>query len=249
MNKIIAPCFTTVPCPQRGQKVRVCREMLAGWCESIRACGLRGIVCYDELEWHLRTEWQDCIDFHKVPRPPEGMSINDWRFFVYRDLLKTWPQIESAFFTDLFDCVVQHDPFPWLAEKNCLVVGMEARLDQSQWMMDMLIQAFGDAWRKVLLGDFPLCTPGCFGGTAKLLLPFLDMLCGLLTMIHVDDPTLNANLPAFQIAVHAGLCGRKVHFGPPLHHPDWRQGERDPAAFFHHHWMPTGQESPLFTEE
>jgi hypothetical protein len=177
------------------------------------------------------------------------MSVNDWRFYCYRDLLKTWPQLEAVFFTDLFDCIVQHDPFPWLAEQNCFVTGAEETIDQGEWLTNILNQAYGpEQWQEHLPCAVPCCAAGLFGGHVKILLPFLDILCGLLTIIHADYPTLNANMAAYQMAVSAGFCGRKVYFGSPLHHPDWRQGERDPAAFFHHHWMPVGQESPIFSD-
>ena len=245
MNFIIAPCFTTVTCPQRGKKVRVCKEMMQAWCQSVTDCGLHGIVVYDDLPPELCAGWQQ-IEFRQVLPTPDGMTINDWRFPVYRSLLQHSEYIESAFFTDLFDAVVQHDPFPWLASIGTLAFGTEARLDQGEWMTDMFDRAFGMTWRNRLSGGLPRCTAGLFGGPRALLIPFLDIVCGIIGSVRASVKGLNCNMPAFQMAIHAGLCGRKIHFGPPLHHPEWRWGQRDPEAFFHHQWLPTGQESPLF---
>ena len=76
------------------------------------------------------------------------------------------------------------------------------------------------------------------------LLPFLEIVCGIIAAIHVDAPAMNCNMPAVQMALHGGLLGRTVRCGPPLHHLNWRWGGRDPHAFFHHRW--DGLDSPLF---
>ena len=202
------------------------------------------MVLYDELPEELRQCYGAHIGFRKVDPPPEGRSINDWRFFAFRNFVREHTDCEAAFFTDLFDMVVQHNPFPWLKEKGGLAAGTEDPIKQGPWMSKKLGQAFGKTWGEIIPGRYPRCTAGLFGGMRPLLLPFLEVVCGILDAIRVHSPKLNANMPAFQMAIHAGMCGQPVHFGHPLHHPRWRFGKRDQDAFFHHEWR--GLKSPLF---
>jgi hypothetical protein len=224
--------------------VRVGPEIMTPWCDSLKTCGVTGLILYDELPADLLTA-REGIAFVKTACPPAGMSLNDWRFFAYRALLRERPDITAAFFTDLFDMLVQHDPFPWLQQMGGMAFGVEDKIDQGPWMTERLKEAFGANWTNRMCGDWPRCTAGLFGGPVGMLLPLLDIICGILDAVHQEQPALNANMAAFQMAIHAGLCGRKIHFGKPLHAPDWRWGGRDRAAFFHHEWREL--DSPLFS--
>lgn len=242
-NCIISSCFTTVPCPQRGLKVNVGPELIDDWASSLADCGLKGVIVYDELPEEIIDRY-DHVAFARVPPPCNGYSTNDWRFFCYRHVLSRVANIEAAFFTDLFDMVVQHDPFPWLAEQGGLAVGREDRMDAGPWMTAKLTQAFGDGWRGAIPADAHRCTGCLVGGIRSSIMPFLDTMCGIMASVHSTRPKLNCNMPALQMAIHAGMQGHPVHFGHPLHHPEWRTGGRDKEAFFHHDWR--GNKSPIF---
>ena len=249
-DAIVAPCFTTAPCPQRGRKVRVCQEIFNDWCESVQKAKSYGIVLFDDLPKELldksKIRFGPGTQFWRV-RDPGAYSVNDWRFFAFREITRTIQEAHgtsSVFCTDLFDMVVQHNPHEWMKERGGLAFGVEDRIDAGPWMSDKLNSAYGEVWKSRLPGDLPRLTAGLFGGMTDALLPFLDVVCGIIGAIHNDAPDFNANMPAFQVAAHCGMMGRKVHFGSPLHHPSWRWGPRDHDAFFHHVW--TGMDSPLF---
>jgi len=246
-NYIVAPYYTTVPCPQRGRKAKLSFDLMRPWCDSLQRLNLAGIIVYDVLPDEIRARFPfGDISLHHGHAPATGLSGNDWRFFVYRDWLASRPDVESVFFTDLFDLVVQHDPHPWMLQHGGMAFGCEASLDQGPWMSAKLDSAFG-GWRNCLPGKLPRVTAGLFGGLRNLVLPFLEIVCGIIEAIHVDAPTMNCNMPAVQMAVHAGLRGRNLWFGTPLHDVRWRWGGHNPQAFFHHRWE--GLESAAFEKE
>jgi hypothetical protein len=248
-NCIVSCCFTSQPCPQRKRKVRVCPEMMAGWCESIERLKLQGYILYDELPNETMNRFaSDFVHFSHVCLDDSHCSLNDMRFFAYQELLDGWDLRDSFFFTDLFDVTIQHNPHPWMHEHGGLAFGTEFPIERARYLAPGWIEGGLDiafpGWERRIHPSSHIVTAGLFGGMVPEVAAFLDIMCGLLQTVHLRLPDLNANMPCLQMVVRCLLGQEKVHFGPPLHAADWRFGGKDPNAFFHHTWQ--GMESTLF---
>ena len=118
---ILTSYFSKKPHPQRGDPDcvgitkggRVSQEdfsYIQDWYNSVHTLGLQARIFFDELSEDFLSEYTtDKIKFIKTNVEETRFSNNDWRFFCYRDYLKS-NKHDGVFMTDCSDVIVAKDP-------------------------------------------------------------------------------------------------------------------------------------------
>lgn len=147
---VVAPYLTSAPCPQRGTFTEPNRwDLVAPWCEGIKAQGLEGIILHDGLSAEfVRRLAEYRVEGVAVPPIPATTHANAWRFLQAAEVISQ-RGATTAFLTDLFDVTIKADPFHLLRTDFDLWIGIETdRIDETtgpgRWMVDKLRKTFGE---------------------------------------------------------------------------------------------------------
>lgn len=191
---ILTSYFTSCPDPQGKAVIRPDDfEMMRPWAESIRRNRLTGVVFHDELSEDFvdrhQSEW---LRFVRVP-PSKSLSLNDYRFLVWRDWLCV-NRIDAVFFSDLFDVVVNRDPFSIFESlgRPLMLSHQGSRIGETGYFVKNFTRVYGDGIGE-LMGLLEL-NAGVWGGAYGDVMRFLVLMA---TEFEKPSCPFNANMPVF----------------------------------------------------
>lgn len=222
---IIASCyFTTIPDPQRktvtpNNNVTYIRK----WYESLKD---KGIIFHDDLSDQF-ISWFPKIEFIKVRSP--NKDLYKYRWIVYFDYLCRHKEIESIFFTDLWDVIINNEP---IIKKETLYCGDENR-DFAQWFKHSAIPAikrlpeYNDLLEKKKL----LLNPGIVGGDWQTMYDFLQDMCNIIDSLNYADKEISGDMAIFNYVIYSHFLN--IIHGYPVNSRYKEYETRSNAWFIH----------------
>jgi hypothetical protein len=191
---VLTSYFTSCSDPQGKATIKPDEfELLKPWADSIQKHGLTGVIFHDELsdEFINRHENRH-LRFVRVP-PSPSLSLNDYRFLVWRDWLSVNP-VDAVFFSDLFDVVVNRDPFSIFESlgRPLMLSHQGKYIGETHYFIKNFKRVYGD-----ITDDFkglPELNAGVWGGAYSDVLRFLVIVSKELESALCP---FNANMPVF----------------------------------------------------
>ena len=123
------------------------------------------------------------IEAAPFERPPDQAHVpyNAWRYFLYRDFLRSHPDCGRVLLTDVRDVVFQAGPFsfPWPEAFCAMLEDPSATVGSCSHTSHWLRGHLGEAALADLAG-FPLSCSGVSLAPAPLMLAYLERLCARL---------------------------------------------------------------------
>lgn len=208
------------------------------WYFSMVRLGLYGVVFHDGLSDEFVERHQtDRIRFEFVPPETFSRSLNDYRFYIWRDYLLAHPEIRNVFMTDGNDLSVAQNPFRQL-RVNRVYVGSEwMDMRENKWMQRrfyLLNQGQHDfqlklsRWR-----SNPVYSAGILGGSYQICLEFLNEMIEKFEFLDPEQQAVNLNMAVFNHTVYERFR-RRVATGEPVHSLYKRyQDDRQDVWFIH----------------
>ena len=220
---ILTTYLTSLPDPQnrRGTTIRPNDHNLVPLLPGAERNQVETIVFHDQLHQSFQIVWRGkFVDFIQVDGEP-SVSLNDHRFFLFRDYLEARPYpTESVWISDLFDVTVNRDPHeavPW--ESHTLFLGKQPwrfgdKSARGKSHARLMERWYGELDQRIV--NQHILMAGTWGGSHASVLRFLRLLC---TEIESLKPGLrNCNMAAFNKVAYCDI-GRDFWWseGPPLH--------------------------------
>lgn len=179
------------------------------WYESVVAQRLKCVVFHDRLSLEF-VKQHESPDIRFVLCELGPYSLNDERFFIYRDVLRRH-RVRGAFATDISDVVVNSDPARLLDSKARLFVGRDRwdKIRCSDWMRSKL-ESCAPRLGIACDGRFeeqPLYNAGIVGGHHGDLLALLDRMTATMSLL---DDSENNNMVVLNYVIYR-------HYLPPEH--------------------------------
>ena len=218
---ILTTYLTGMPDPQRSDVVPIDnaeRLVIAGGCNRLK---LNLVVFHDQLsEEFVSNQTTEFVSFVSVPTDP-SRSVNDYRFFIFRDWLAKNP-VETVFCSDAFDVHVNRDPHSMIDGDWHLWAGIHRdwRIGDGtadgKYVAYQMRLAFGDVPEEV--DQQPILMAGTWGGRLCPVLRCLILLCNEIDDVHSRKPHLNCNLPVFNRVAYRDIGQGHIWMkGSPLH--------------------------------
>ena len=208
------------------------------WYFSMVRLGLYGVVFHDGLsEEFVRRYQTDRISFEYVPPAAFQGSLNDYRFFIYRQYLMERPQLRNVFMTDGNDLFIVQNPFRELRTDRIYVGSEVGDVRKSRWMMRRF-QLLNRGGRRF---DFklsrwrtnPIYSAGILGGSYEMCMEFLNDMTGKFESLDPEQRKLNLNMAVFNHTVYERFRHRRVT-GVPIHSLYKRyESDRQDVWFIH----------------
>jgi len=228
------------------------------WYDSMRSVcersdDLDGIIFHDgSCNEEFVQKWgRKGIHFVEVDISRSTHSLNDTRFFLFRDFLKKHPEIKSAFMTDGNDVKVVQSPFPHINDDK-LYIGSETasissdgrlrRLPLNHWIGRTIKKDDAEMMLEKSK-DNKLLNAGILGGNRDLVLQFLGRITefigkystGNTTPSDWNEPVVNrnVNMAGFNL-VAIKYFNDKIVYGAPIHSVfHKKQNDRKDVWFVH----------------
>lgn len=232
--RLLTTYFTSKPHPLYEYTVE--KDSLAyiePWYRSTRELGLRGVVFHDGLSRDfVETYSTSKIEFVFVDPSRFEFSLNDQRYFVFYDYLRSCPEVGKVFMTDASDLVVVQDPFPWIAPGMLYVGNQPGRLHPPEpeggtlesmsydYIRERLetsgrnYRALLDELRRSPRAEHPVLNAGILGGDRQVVLAILEALIEVLRAIGKPHEDLNMgvlNYVVYRDAAFDFVTGAPVH--------------------------------------
>ena len=222
---ILTTYLTSLPDPQRRRNVRVAPNdhglmQLHPGCSRHRA---ELVILHDELHDQFTSIYENhSTCFIKVAKCP-AYSLNDWRFFLFRDLLADGfaPSDEVVWISDLFDVRLNRHP-----DEMVEIYDDDLFIGRQPWCYDQatrrgrnhckqMVRWYGEVLPAV--AGQPILMAGTWGGRRKTVLRFLTKLCKEIEDLQPGVPG-NCNMAAFNKVAYCNI-GRDGFWceGEPLH--------------------------------
>ena len=159
--------------------------LVQGWVESMAALHLMGIIFHNNFTNETCEKYKnDYVHFVKIAYDAK-FNPNVYRYFVYRDFLRTYaPRIQSLFITDVSDVVAIQNPFihPLFTNNpTALFCGDEPKTLDNEWMKDHATHL------RNKIADYAhyenthqretLLNCGIIGGNLPIMQDFIEKLC------------------------------------------------------------------------
>ena len=198
-------------------------QLVKDWAESITAAHLKGIIFHNNFsEATCNSLNNETISFIKIAYDPQ-FNPNIFRYFVYRDFLQQHiQQIKGIFMTDVTDVVLVNNPFKdslFIENPIALFCGDEPKSLHNDWMIahaENLRKNITDyAAYESTFGDETLLNCGIIGGSAPMLLNFLDQLCAIHHHANRDNKTAyTGDMGAFNYLARTKYNTQLIHGAP-----------------------------------
>eukprot|EP00961_Rhodomonas_salina_P183867 2482044-Rhodomonas_salina.1 len=222
---VMTTFFTSRADPQRGSNPRERRgfSYISQWHQSLQRLGLHGVVFTDSADLHeLQKLSTDKIIFVKVRIDAyRSQSLNDVRFFVYRDFLRSLKRKPAmVFMTDGSDVAIVQNPFPSFVKDNTLYLGgiRPNKLWKNDWMLGQF-RRMQRGYERNSTGFFKYddilqhdtVNAGVIGGETSVVLELLDRMTELFDMF---DPAPDINMGVLNVVAWRHFQGRMVYGDP-----------------------------------
>ena len=199
---VLTTYFSSKQDPQRHHSVsQDSLDYIAPLYHSLVQLGLAGRIFCDHLsDVFIAAHETDRIRFVRC-RLGEH-SLNDERFFVYREYLAANPGVSSVFMVDANDVVITRNPFESLRENTlyvgrdkCVVVGqsayMRAKLHTLEVLSGLTIPA--------PMYSMPHYNAGIIGGRRQVMIDLLDRMIDLFNRCEGEG---NVNMAALNYLLY-----------------------------------------------
>jgi hypothetical protein len=197
--------------------------LVKDWAESVAACGLKGIIFHNNFSTETCEKYtNEAISFFKTEYDPQ-FNPNVYRYFVYRDFLRTHaPQIDNLFVTDVSDVVVVKNPFtePFFTDNpQSLFCGDEPKNLDNDWMKDHathLRSKIADyADYEAAFQRETLLNCGIIGGKTPIMQDFIEKLCNIHQQHNHDNTTAyTGDMGAFNYLARTQFNAQLLHGAP-----------------------------------
>jgi hypothetical protein len=219
---VLSNYFTSKNDPVRGFRQQNDNfDYLANWYHSIHELGLRGIVFYDQLSTEFLEKYStDKVSFVRCKLG--NYSLNDERFFIFKEFISQLSSEIYVITTDINDVVFNKNPlFLLKTSPDKLFVG---RGDRRSWKCGTwtlkALKAFYDKFPGKVnpsMWDFPVLNPGTVGGKSENVFILYQKMCAVFESIGDDG---NYDMQAFNYVMmqdyiqFGSKSDRFLPFGP-----------------------------------
>lgn len=228
---VLTTYFTGCPDPQgRAAAKNDSYELMRPWVDSVERHKLTGVVFHDNLsDWFVREFSNDNLVFVQV-EVGDSLSVNDFRFSVWRDWLSV-NRVEAVFFSDLFDVVINRDPFEILGAINVglMMSHQGGRIGEKGFFLRNYERVYGSVPDSMV--EERVLNAGVWGGRYGDVLRFLNLIS---YELELPFRPFNSNMPAFNYTAYQ-LIGRNCIWceGFPLHSEFLKYEYDADVAFVH----------------
>lgn len=201
------------------------------WYESVTRLGMHAVIFHDGLSREFTEQYtNDNVQF--VPYSLQtGRSLNDERFYCYRDFLRAHPEVEQVFMTDLFDVDFLRNPFNLIDEGKYdfyAQEGMGGLLNgKKRYAANQMKCVYG----RVFYPDRVSLNAGIIGGRRDKVLALLELMT---TDLSGDEKGHNTHTGVFNRRIH-DVCpdATRICYGFPLH-SEFKKYEEDQDFYIRH---------------
>jgi len=215
-NKILSCYFATKNDPQRGfPQEHNDFDLMRDWYNSLHNNGLSGVIFHDHLyKGFVKHYTTDQLEFVKVE--VGSRSLNDDRFYHYRNYLEQHHELDNVLLTDLFDVEFVSDPFQLFNENYSLFSGDETRsISGNPWMEKKL--DFMKSYAPFKIPDYfarqTTLSAGIIGGQRNIV---IELIYNMLEQFKLVPREFNANMPIYNIVARTMFDEDKIMHGEPL---------------------------------
>eukprot|EP00961_Rhodomonas_salina_P296612 3936500-Rhodomonas_salina.1 len=215
---VMTTYFTSRADPQRGYPVGTSFSYIQQWYQSLQKLGMRGIVFTDSAyQSKLQGFSTQNIIFVQVKIDGyRSKSLNDIRFFVYRDFLQSLKQKPAmVFMTDGSDVEVVQNPFSSFIKDKTLYLGQDGareNLDTYFWMQNQY-KTMTKNYERNSTGVFAwadmegrdVVNAGVIGGETSVVVELLDRMTKLMDMFN---PNVDINMGVLNVVAWRHFQGR-----------------------------------------
>ena len=210
MNVLLSCYFTSRPDPQRGECWKPDDfSVFKDWYWSQLREGVESVIFHDGLSRDFRAPL--VCKFVMCDLSKYDYSLNDCRFFIWRDYVRRLPTNANIFITDISDVEFYRNPFHLIEDADTLYIGSNdtwrEKPKQHEKMKSILT---AEQFNQIM--DKPLINPGIIGGSHAVVSRFLGDMCAGLARFNAS---VNMNMPIANKVIYFG--GYKYETGFPLH--------------------------------
>jgi hypothetical protein len=206
-------------------------EKIQKWYESVVRLGMHAVIFHDGLSNEFTERYaNENVQFMPYSLQ-SGRSLNDERFYCYLDFLKTHPEVEHVFMTDLFDVDFLRNPFDLVDEGKYDFYAQEGMgglpNGKKKYAADQMKQVYG----KILYPDRVSLNAGIIGGHRSKVLAQLELMTKDLSG---DQKGYNTHTGVFNRRIH-DVCSdpERIFYGFPLH-SEFKKYEEDRGFYIRH---------------
>lgn len=193
---------------------------IQNWYHSVLEHGLWAVVFYDKLSPDFIKKYQtEKIRFVRCQLG--GMSLNDERFFIYRDFIPHLPENAYVLSTDINDVIINQNPLPLFQSspyKLFLGRGNRRVWKNGIWTLKALRQFNRNFERTLPVSflDYPVFNPGTIGGKSENILRLFEKMCQVFEVLEDDK---NYDMQVFNYVLkenyypRPGKYDRMIPFG------------------------------------
>jgi hypothetical protein len=217
-------------------------KLVKDWAESITAANLKGIIFHNNFsEETCKSFENDSISFIKIEYDNQ-YNPNVFRYFIYRNFLQQHiKQIKGVFMTDITDVVLVNNPFKdtlFIENPTSLFCGDEPKTLHNDWMIahsENLRKNIQDyATYESTFGEETLLNCGVIGGSASLILDFLQQLSAIHQKANCENKTAyTGDMGAFNYLVRTQFNYQLIHGAPVNTVFKLHENERSDCWFRH----------------
>lgn len=171
---------------------------IRNWYHSVLEHGLWAVVFYDKLSpGFIRSYQTEKIRFIKCRLG--GMSLNDERFFIFREFISQLPENAYVLTTDINDVVININPLPLFQQspdKLFLGRGNRRVWKNGIWLLNSLRQFSKKYYQSLPISFFhyPVFNPGTIGGKKE---KVLELFTKMIQVFEVLGDAQNYDMPVF----------------------------------------------------
>lgn len=198
-------------------------ELVRRWAESIADCGLRGILFHNNFSLSTCQKYTNAnVSFIKIEHSRK-YNPNVYRYFVYRDFLNDHLHLlDHLIVTDTTDVTVAKNPFGdryFIDNPRALFCGDEPKKLHNEWMLahsEHLRSQLADyANYEAQYANETLLNCGIIGGNARLMMDFIERLCGIHEQANSENKTAyTGDMGAFNYLVRTQFNSQVRHGSP-----------------------------------
>lgn len=198
-------------------------SLVKDWADAVTALHLTGIIFHNNFSAATCRQYEsESIKFIEVEYD-SVYNPNVYRYFIYQHFLQQYAhQLGGVFVTDVSDVVVVNNPFiqtAFVSNPTAIFCGDEPKCLDNDWMKDHSSHlrngipeyvAYEEAFKTA-----PLLNCGVIGGSALVMLQFIEQLCAIHRQYNCNNQTAyTGDMGAFNFLVRSRYNHRVIHGHP-----------------------------------